>query len=126
MADESVWTLADLRTLIRLEAASMVNVKLAKTGGLHEARKLVAEAQGAGLGVLIGCMLESTVGIAAAASLAAASSLADTAPGSNGLDLDGGLWLRGTPVRGGAHYDSNSIVLADSPGLGIEGLAAPL
>jgi len=126
MADESVWNLSDLRTLIRLKAASMVNVKLAKAGGLHEARRLVAEAQAAGLGVLIGCMLESTVGIAAAASLAAASRLADTAPGSSGLDLDGGLWLRGAPVEGGAHYAGNSIVLADSPGLGIDGLAVPV
>ena len=123
MADESVWTLEDLRALIRFEAASMVNIKLAKTGGLHEAGKLVAEAREAGLGILIGCMLESTVGIGAAASLAAASDLDSRVPGSNGQDLDGGLWLTGPPITGGAQYSGNAIVVSDAPGLGIEALA---
>ncbi len=122
MADESVWTLVDLRTLIHREAASMVNIKLAKTGGLHEAGKLVAEAREAGLGILIGCMLESTVGIGAAASLAAASDLVGQVPGSNGQDLDGGLWLSRATVVGGADYAGNAIVLSDAPGLGIEAL----
>lgn len=118
MADESVWTLDDLHTLLRHKAAPMVNIKLAKTGGLHHARRMVATAVQEGIGVVIGCMLESHVGIAAAASLAA------TVARQRDQDLDGGLWLASSPVSGGARYSGNAIALAAGPGLGITGLEA--
>uniref|UniRef100_UPI0004A351AC dipeptide epimerase n=1 Tax=Arthrobacter sp. TB 26 TaxID=494420 RepID=UPI0004A351AC len=69
MADESLWTLADLDRLLAHRAASLVNIKLAKSGGLRHGRRLLERARAEGLGVVIGCMLESPVGIAAAASL---------------------------------------------------------
>lgn len=121
MADESLWTLADLDRLLAHRAAPLVNIKLAKSGGLRHGRRLLAKARAEGLGVVIGCMLESPVGIAAAASLA---SLLPESPGrSAAQDLDGGLWLAASPVTGGAGYSGRTIRLATAPGLGIRGLS---
>lgn len=118
LADESVWTARDLERVIRRRAAGLVNVKLAKTGGPTEALRLAAAARAAGVQLLVGCMMESAVGVAAAASLAAV--LRPEAV----HDLDAGLWLRASPVRGGLRYAGELAQLADAPGLGIEGLAA--
>lgn len=129
MADESLWTLADLEQLLKHQAAALVNIKLAKTGGLFHARRLLERAHAEGLGVVIGCMLESSVGIAAAASLAslipagAAQTTAQSTARSAAQDLDGGLWLAASPVAGGASYDGRTIRLAPAPGLGISGLS---
>jgi len=121
MADESLWTLADLERLLEHRAAPLINIKLAKSGGLRHGRRLLERARAEGLGVVIGCMLESPVGIAAAASLA---SLLPAATGrSAAQDLDGGLWLAASPVAGGAGYSGRTIRLAPAPGLGITGLS---
>jgi L-Ala-D/L-Glu epimerase len=115
LADESVWDVRDLREVLRTRAADLVNVKLAKCGGITAARTLVNTAAEAGVGVLVGSMLESVVGVTAAAHLAA------TLPG-HVHDLDAGRWLRDPPVTGGAHYaPGGRIVLPPHPGLGIEG-----
>ncbi len=117
LADESVWTSLDLRRIVRRRAADLVNVKLAKTGGPAEALRLAAEARAAGVEVLVGCMMESAVGVASAASLAVA-----VRPGAV-HDLDAGLWLRASPVDGGLAYAGDRAVLSDAPGLGILRLA---
>ncbi|WP_308467667.1 mandelate racemase/muconate lactonizing enzyme family protein [Rathayibacter soli] len=117
LADESVWDHYDLHELIRRQAADMVNIKLAKSGGIREAMRMARQAKDAGIGVLIGSMMESTVGIAAAASLSASVGL--TAP----QDLDAGLWLSASPVVGGARYDGRNVQLSPATGLGIEGLS---
>ena len=88
MADESVFGLADLVEVVRLGAADLVNLKLAKAGGLTPARDLARVARRHGLGVSVGCMLEGPVGVAAAARLAAEVGC-DVVP-----DLDGAWWLR--------------------------------
>ncbi|MDF5752481.1 dipeptide epimerase [Spongiactinospora sp. TRM90649] len=118
MADESVWNTRDLHQLIRYGAADRVNVKLAKSGGLTEARRMIALAEDSGVGVMIGCMLESHVGVAASAALAAALGPA-TAP----QDLDSGLWTTGSPVQGGVAYQGPNVIPATAPGLGIITLA---
>ncbi|WP_267884347.1 mandelate racemase/muconate lactonizing enzyme family protein [Psychromicrobium lacuslunae] len=115
MADESIWTMSDLLELLRLRAAPMVNIKLAKTGGLSQAVEMLNYARAEGLRVVIGCMLESHVGISAAATLAALLPEDDQ-------DLDGGLWLRESPILGGAEYRGSQILLSDAPGLGISGV----
>ena len=100
LADESVWTTRDLTEVLRRRAADMVNIKLAKTGGLHEALRMAELARQNGVQVIIGCMMESHVGISAAASLACAlESTAAAAPGT-AHDLDAGLWLKRSPVTG--------------------------
>lgn len=121
LADESVWTARDAREVIARHAADMVNIKLAKAGGIREAIALLEVATRADVATIVGCMMESHVGIASAAAVA---SLVDA--GSRGAiahDLDAGLWLAESPVRGGIHYDGDTVRMHDASGLGILGLA---
>lgn len=119
LADESVWTARDLAELVNRHAASLINIKLAKSGGLTEARRMVDFARKNEVGVLIGCMMESHVGIAAAASLAAA-----LGGPARTHDLDAGLWLTAAPVISGPRYVRDAIVLSEKPGTGILCLAS--
>jgi L-alanine-DL-glutamate epimerase-like enolase superfamily enzyme len=123
MADESVWTSRDLREIIRSHAADMINVKLAKTGGLRGAIDLASVAQENGVHVIVGCMAESHVGIAAGAALASALK-GSQQHSPEAQDLDGGLLLSFSPVLGGVTYQGERLLLSDSPGIGILGLAA--
>lgn len=117
LADESVWSARDLLEVVRRRAADLVNVKLAKCGGIGPARRLLAVAEATGVGVLLGSMMETHVGVGATASLATVSRSAGVD------DLDAAWWLSSSPVRGGIWYDGATVVLPDAPGLGIEGLA---
>jgi L-alanine-DL-glutamate epimerase-like enolase superfamily enzyme len=119
LADESVWTMHDLNELLARRCADLINVKLAKTGGISEALRMIAAATENDLGVVIGCMMESHVGIAAAAAVASTLATVDVA---RAQDLDAGLWLRSSPVVGGATYRQDVVVPASDPGLGIRGI----
>jgi o-succinylbenzoate synthase len=117
LADESMYGVRDLVEVIRRGAADMVNVKLAKCGGLRVARTLLELAHECGVGALVGSMMETHVGVGAAASLAASCG------GSAVHDLDAAWWLQSSPVRGGPAYKGACVVLPEAPGLGIDGLA---
>ncbi len=117
MADEAVFGLRDLTAVIERGAADIVNIKLAKCGGLAVARTMAALAAAHGVGTMVGSMMEGPIGVGAAASLVAAH------PTTVVSDLDAAWWLSASPVRGGLSYDAGAVVLPDSPGLGIEGLA---
>lgn len=121
LADESVWSATDLLRVVERGAADLVNVKLAKCGGLTAARRIVAVAEAAGLGVLVGSMMESQVGIAAATALAAATPATCAT-----ADLDAAWWLTASPVQGGPAYQGARVVLPDSPGTGIDGVRDPV
>jgi L-Ala-D/L-Glu epimerase / N-acetyl-D-glutamate racemase len=116
MADESCFGLRDLSRIIELRAADLVNVKLAKCGGLRVARALLELAAAHGVATMVGSMMEGPVGVGAAASLVAAYGPTVT------CDLDAAWWTSQSPVRGGLTYDRGTVVLPDSPGLGIDGL----
>jgi L-Ala-D/L-Glu epimerase len=118
MADESMFSVRDLLRVIHTGAADLVNVKLAKCGGLSVAGTLLEVATEHGVGTLVGSMMETHIGVGAAASLVAARSTSVTS------DLDAGWWASSPPLRGGPEYDGATLVLADAPGLGIEGFAA--
>lgn len=118
MADESVRNARDVRMIADRGAATLVNLKLAKTGGLAEALAAAEAARSAGLGVVIGCMMESHVGVTAAAHLAAA-----VAPDVV-HDLDAALWLRRSPVAGGIRSEADVLDLGDGRGFGIDALAS--
>jgi L-alanine-DL-glutamate epimerase-like enolase superfamily enzyme len=106
MADESVFDLDDLVELVRLGAADQVNVKLAKAGGLTPALELARVARLHGVGVSVGCMLESQVGVRAAAALAVAVGVDVVA------DLDGAWWLAGgAPYAGLVTYADGQVVV---------------
>lgn len=115
MADETVYGITDLVEVIRRHAADMVNVKLAKCGGLAVAKTLLDLATAAGLGTIVGSMMESPIGVGAAASLAAAYGTTATS------DLDAAWWLT-RPAKGGLRYDGSRVLLSDRPGLGIESI----
>jgi len=108
MADESAKTAADVARVIDAGAADIICVKLAKCGGLAEGKAIIEQVQAAGLGVVIGCMMESPVGVAASAALAAA-----TVPGTV-HDLDAPLWLAPSAVNSmavGASFSGSDIDL---------------
>ena len=105
--DEDCHRLADVAQCG--ERAHGINIKLAKSGGIHEAVRMAHAARALGLGVMLGCMIESGLGIAAAAQVA---SLCDH------VDLDGNLLLAHDPWPGVAFLDGIQIP-ADEPGLGV-------
>ncbi|MEV6286985.1 dipeptide epimerase [Kribbella sp. NPDC051770] len=116
LADESVYGVRDLVNVIRHGAADLVNVKLAKCGGLGPARTLLELAREHGLGAIVGSMMESHVGVGAAAALVAAY------PTTAVNDLDAAWWLEQSPVGGGISYEGSTIHLPSNPGLGVTGL----
>jgi L-alanine-DL-glutamate epimerase-like enolase superfamily enzyme len=105
-ADESCLVAADIPRLAG--AVDGINIKLAKCGSLREALRMVFVARAHGMGVMAGCMIESSLGISAIAQLAP---LLDTA------DFDGAALLTDDPYVG-ATIDKGQIRLTDSPGLG--------
>jgi L-alanine-DL-glutamate epimerase-like enolase superfamily enzyme len=108
VADESAVTIDDLDALVGVVAA--VNVKLAKCGGVGPAARMLARARGLGFRTFLGCMEETSVGIAASAAVA---SLAEW------VDLDGNLLLAADPFEGLALDDACAWMLPSEPGLGV-------
>jgi L-alanine-DL-glutamate epimerase-like enolase superfamily enzyme len=117
MADESVYGVRDLVDVVRRHAADLVNVKLAKCGGLSVARTLLELARSHGVGTIVGSMMETHIGVGAAASLVAAYGTTLTS------DLDAAWWAASAPVHGGMRYEGAYVVLPETPGLGITELA---
>lgn len=113
MADEALYSLVDLDRIIRLEAADLVNVKLAKCGSLGVALEQLRRATEAGLGTMVGSMMETAIGVGAVAAVAAAH------PTSVVDDLDAAWWAAASPVVGGVAYDGDRLVLSTSPGSGV-------
>ncbi|MEV0127890.1 dipeptide epimerase [Dactylosporangium sp. NPDC050688] len=113
LADEAVFGARDLVEVIRRRAADLVNVKLAKCGGLGPARTLLDLAAAHDMGTLVGSMMETEIGVGAAASLAAAYGTTAVS------DLDAAWWLASSPVRGGIRYAGDQVHLPDAPGLGV-------
>jgi o-succinylbenzoate synthase len=113
MADESAFGPYEVFRLLSMRACDLVNIKLMKAGGLHNAIKIAHFAETMGVQCMMGCMLESKVGITAAASLAAGKRIVTRA------DLDAAVLLAEDPVVGGVSFDKNQLILSNAPGLGI-------
>jgi L-alanine-DL-glutamate epimerase-like enolase superfamily enzyme len=107
--DEDCHTLADVASCA--EIAHGVNIKLAKSGGIREGIKMAHAARALGLGVMLGCMIESGLGIAAGCCVA---------PLCDHVDLDGNLLLAEDP-RPGVSFTAGVQVPSDGPGLGVRG-----
>jgi L-alanine-DL-glutamate epimerase-like enolase superfamily enzyme len=107
IADESCLTTVDIPPLVG--KVDGINIKLAKCGGLREALRMIAVARAHGLMVMVGCMIESSLGITAAAQV---TPLVDI------VDLDGAALLSDDPFVG-ARIDGGQVTLPSEPGLGV-------
>ena len=113
LADESVFSAEDAERLIEERAADMINIKLMKTGGIHQALRICSMAEKNGVDCMAGCMLESAVSVSAAAHLAAAKGIIRL------YDLDGPSLCASNPYQGGPLYEGALIRLPETPGIGI-------
>jgi len=107
IADESCETAADIPPLVG--KVDGINIKLAKCGSLREAIRMIAIARAHGMTVMVGCMIESSIGITAAAHF---TPLVDI------VDLDGAALLADDPFVG-ATIDGGQVSLPAGPGLGV-------
>jgi L-Ala-D/L-Glu epimerase len=105
--DEDCHTLADIASCA--EIAHGINIKLSKSGGIREAIRMAHAARALGLGVMLGCMLESGLSTAAGCCVA---------PLCDHVDLDGNLLLREDPWTCVTFADGVQIP-SESPGLGV-------
>jgi L-alanine-DL-glutamate epimerase-like enolase superfamily enzyme len=104
--DEDCHTLADVAACARI--AHGINIKLAKSGGIREAIRMAHAARSLGLGVMLGCMIESGLGIAAGCAVA---------PLCDHVDLDGNLLLAADPAPGPELVDGIQVA-SEEVGLG--------
>ncbi len=110
IADENCVRLWDVPTLGK--AYDGINIKLMKCTGIREAIKMINTARAMNMKVMLGCMIESSVGITAGAHI---SPLVDFA------DLDGNLLIVNDPFEG-VKVKNGKLILPDEPGLGIKKL----
>lgn len=108
IADESVQGHDDVIALAG--AADGINIKLAKCGGIQAARELITLARSLDMTVMIGCMIESSIALTAAAHLG---------PLADYLDLDGPMHLANDPFDG-LRFKKGIITLPERTGLGVQ------
>ena len=108
IADESCQTARDIPRMAG--AFHGINIKLMKAGGIQEALRMFGLARMMALDTMLGCMIESSVGISAAVQLQ---------PLARWLDLDGSLLIRNDPFRG-ADFRNGGWLAPAGPGIGVE------
>jgi L-alanine-DL-glutamate epimerase-like enolase superfamily enzyme len=107
IADEACLHPADIPRLTN--SYDGVNIKLMKCGGILEAFRMIQIAKSLGMKTMLGCMIESSIGVTAAAHL---SPLVDYA------DLDGNLLIANDPFSG-VRVEKGKLILPEGPGLGV-------
>lgn len=109
VADESVRTLQDVKVLQEAGVRG-INIKLMKVGGLTPALDMIRWAKGKNMQVMLGCMIETSIGLTAMAHL---SGFADW------LDLDASLLVTNDPFQGLCFDENATIHVPEKPGLGV-------
>jgi len=112
-ADESVFTSADAINIVRTGCADVINIKIMKSG-LIEALDIVAIARSANIKLMIGCMLETKLGLGCSVHFAAGAGYFDF------IDLDPHIDPDKEPFTGGPDFNAPFYTITDKPGMGIE------
>ena len=116
MADESVFSPQDALKVLQTRSADLINIKLMKAGGIHKALLISKMAELYGVECMVGSMIESKLGITAAAHFAASQK------NITRFDFDAPLMLSKDIFVGGIQYNGKELILSDDSGLGIKGM----
>jgi L-Ala-D/L-Glu epimerase len=114
MADESVFSPKQAFEVIKTRSADLINIKLMKSGGIFQAEIINRLAEIAGMECMVGSMIETRIGITAAAHFAASKKNVTR------FDFDAPLMLAKEIVEGGIKYSGRKISFPEAPGLGIQ------
>jgi L-alanine-DL-glutamate epimerase-like enolase superfamily enzyme len=113
-ADEALFGPADAVRLVKAEACDYFNIKLMKAGGITNALKIATVAEAANIRCMLGCMMETRVGLTAAAHVHGARKNIIYA------DLDSYLFHKLDPVVGGITVKNGIVTIPEAPGLGAD------
>lgn len=113
-ADESLFFPTDAIKLIKAGACDYFNIKLMKAGGITNSLKISIIAEAANMRCMLGCMLETRIGLTAAAHVIGAQKNIIFA------DLDSYLSLAVDPTVGGIKIQGGMVTLPEKPGLGVD------
>lgn len=116
MADESVFTPKQALEVIHTRSADLINIKLMKAGGIYQAQKICQLAELSGMECMVGSMIETKLGITAAAHFAASKK------NITRYDFDAPLMLAKDIIDGGIAYNGRTITFSKQPGLGIHSI----
>jgi L-alanine-DL-glutamate epimerase-like enolase superfamily enzyme len=115
MADESVFDHRDAFRLASMGASDFFNIKFSKSGGIHNALKINAIAEAAGIRTQVGCMSESRYALTALCHFVAARN------NVTWFDIDASLSHAEDPVTGGIQYKGKGLwELPEAPGIGAD------
>lgn len=117
MADESVFTPKQAFEVIKTRSADLINIKLMKSGGIYQAQIINQLAEVCGMECMVGSMIETKIGITAAAHFAASKK------NITRFDFDAPLMMAKEIVEGGIRYSGRKITLPSEPGLGIRNVS---
>ncbi|OIK13677.1 dipeptide epimerase [Bacillus sp. MUM 13] len=118
MADESIFTPKQAFEVLKTRSADLINIKLMKAGGIYQAQIINNLAEACGVECMAGSMIETKIGLTAAAHFAASKK------NITRFDFDAPLMLARDLVEGGIVYNGRRISLPESPGLGISAVHA--
>lgn len=115
MADESLFDHRDALRVVRYNACSTINIKLAKSGGIHNALKIHSIAEAADIKCQVGCMNETRLGLTALAHFALACKMVIY------YDIDSNLLFKDDPITGGFTLNEDlSLKMPDAIGIGAD------
>lgn len=112
LADESAFSLEDVKKVVETNAAHMINIKLMKCGGIYKAVEILRFCESNNITCMMGSMLEGPVSIAAAAHLAMAYPKT-----VRYLDLDSPLLYTSLPDDSPVIFDQNKLLLLHQEGI---------
>jgi L-Ala-D/L-Glu epimerase len=117
MADESIFTAKQAFQVLKTRSADLINIKLMKAGGIYNAQIINAMAEVCGVECMVGSMIETKLGITAAAHFAASKK------NITRFDFDAPLMLAEDIIEGGIRYTGRKITMPEDYGLGVRSVS---